>query len=235
MDQITYFILVPMVYLAVLVFVVGVIWRIVRARLRPAFAPTLQIFPEKKPAWLYVLGDAFLMPTVRRHNPVFWVFLMAFHICLLLLVLGHLELIREFAFIQVIGHEIFLGGGFVGLIMLVSLLVFLVRRWSSPTKELSVPEDYFLLVLLFLTVLFGSQMDWARTWYGFDTIAVDEYRSYLWSLVTFQPEIGDVLGSGHTFMLVLHILCANLVLILFPFTKLMHAITIFPANKLRRG
>ena len=235
MDQITYFVLVPMVYIAVLVFIVGVIWRIIRARRRPAFAPTLQIFPEKKPAWLYVLYDAFTMPTVRKHNPVFWVFLMAFHVCLALLVLGHLELVREFAFIQVIEHQVFLGGGFVGLVMLVSLLVFLFRRWSSPTKELSVPEDYFLLVLLFLTVLFGSQMDWARNWYDYGTVGPDEYRTYLWSLVTFHPDIGYVTGAGHTFMLVLHVFFANLVLILFPFTKLMHAITVFPANKLRRG
>ncbi len=56
-------------------------------------------------------------PTVRRHKPVLWVFLLAFHICLLLLLIGHLELIADFEILQVIPHEVFLGNGFVGLIL----------------------------------------------------------------------------------------------------------------------
>ena len=235
MEQVYYIILVPMVYLAYFVFFAGIIVRSILIWRRPAFAPTLQIFPEKKPAWLWALGDIFLLPGVRKSNPVLWFFLMVFHLCILLLILGHLELIKDFAFLQVIEHEVFLGGGFVGLITALALLFLLFRRFVSPTKDLSVPEDYFLVILLFLTVIFGSEMDWARRWYDYGGMGVDDYRDYFWSMVTFHPDVYSVTQAGHSFMLVLHVFFANLFLMFFPFTKLMHAITTFPMNKIRRG
>lgn len=235
MDTLYYIILVPMVYLAFMVFIIGTIRQTVRVLQQPKFIPPLQIYPVKKPAWFRTLTDTFLLPTVRRHKPLLWIFLMAFHICFLLVILGHLELITEMKWIQVIEHEIFLGQGFVGLIMVVSLLFFLFRRFVSPTKDLSIPEDYLLLILLFLTVIFGSEMDWARRWYLYEEMSVDAYRSYLSSLVYFQPQIADVSASGHSFMLVLHVFFANVFLMFFPFSPLMHSIFAVALNKLRRG
>lgn len=235
METLYYLILVPMVYLAVAIFVVGIIGRLIAVLRRPRFAPPLEIHPKKEPVWVWAIADTFLLPTVLKHNRLLWVFLMTFHICFLLTLIGHLELITEMAWIQVIEHEIFLGKGLVGLLMGVALLYFLFRRFVSPTKELSVPEDYLLLILLFLTVIFGSQMDWARRWYFYEEMDVAGYRAYLSSLLSLQPEIGDVSPSGHAFMLVLHVFFANLFLMFFPFTNLMHAIFAIPANKLRRG
>ncbi|MDY6851817.1 MAG: respiratory nitrate reductase subunit gamma [Thermodesulfobacteriota bacterium] len=235
METLYYLILVPMVYLAFLVFFVGIAARIIMLLRKPGFPSKLQIFPEKRPVWFWALYDTFLLPTVRRHNTVLWVFLMAFHLCFLLLIIGHLELIRDFKFLQVYEHEIFLGKGFIGLILSVALLFFLFRRFGPPAKDLSVPEDYYLLILLFLTVIFGSQMDWARTWYEYDVMGVEEYRTYLGSLLVFKPDIEDITLSGHSFMLVLHVFFANLFLAFFPFSKLMHFIFAIPLNKIRRG
>jgi nitrate reductase gamma subunit len=161
---------------------------------------------------------------------------MAFHICLLLLLIGHLELLADFAVFQVIPHEIFLGNGFVGLILAVCLLYFLFRRFVTPVKDLSVPEDYYLLILLFLVVIFGSEMDWARSWYEYGEMEVADYRTYMLSLVVLKPELPySTTFSGHSFMLILHVFFANLFLMLFPFSQLMHAIFSLPMNKLRRG
>ena len=116
------------------------------------------------------------------------------------------------------------------------LLYLIFRRFQSPVKDLSVPEDYYLLILLFLIVLFGSEMDWARRWYGYEELAVEDYNAYLLSLLAFKPELPyNTTFSGHSFMLVLHIFFANLLLIFFPFTQLMHSILALPMNKLRRG
>jgi nitrate reductase gamma subunit len=236
LETLYYVILVPMVYLAFGVFLVGTSIRLVKIFRSPANPSTLQVFPEKKPAWLHALVDTFLFPTVRRHKPVLWIFLMAFHIGIFLLILGHLELFGEIALLQLVPHEIFLGGGFVGLILSICLLYFLFRRFHSPVKELSVPEDYFLLILLLLTVLFGSEMDWARNWYYYDGLVVEDYREYLYSMLIFQPVVPEtVVDSGHSFMLVLHIFCANLFIMSFPFTHLMHSFLSLPVNKLRRG
>jgi len=225
-----------MVYISVAVFILGTIIRLVKIFREPVHPTTLQIYPEKKPAWLWALHDTFLFPTVRKHKPVFWVALMLFHICLALLIIGHLELIKEFSIFQIIPHEIFLGNGFIGLIMAVCLLFFLFRRFLSPVRELSVPEDYYLLILLFLIVLFGSEMDWARRWYEYGDLTVEDYREYLYGLFILQPELPyNTTFSGHSFMLALHVFFANLFLLFFPFSQAMHAFLSLPMNKLRRG
>jgi nitrate reductase gamma subunit len=235
-DKVIYFIMVPMVYAAFGVFFIGTAVRLVRLFREPKHPSTLRIYPVKRPAWLYALADTFLFPTVRRHKPLLWVFLILFHACVLLLVIGHLELFGEIGWIQAIPHDVFLGQGFVGLVAAIALLHFLFRRFRSPVRELSVPEDYYLLILLFLIVLFGSQLDWARRWYGYDSIGVEHYRTYLAGLLVFEPDLpAELTDMGHSFMLVLHVFCANLFLIFFPFSQAMHSFLSLPVNKLRRG
>jgi nitrate reductase gamma subunit len=231
-----YIILVPMVYAAFTVFVFGTGFRLLIFWREPMRSPRMPIYPSRRPRLLWTLYDTFLLPTVRRHNPVFWFFLMLFHLSFLLLIIGHLELIDGYRWIQIIPHEIFLGNGFIGLILSVCLLFFLFRRFASPNRDLSVPEDYYLLILLFLTVLFGSQMDWARRWYDYGNLSITEYRNYLQSLLHLRPVLSpDLTTPGHSFMLVLHIFFANLFLIFFPFSQLMHAFLSFALNRLRRG
>jgi nitrate reductase gamma subunit len=120
--------------------------------------------------------------------------------------------------------------------MCTALLFFLFRRFVSPYRDLSVPEDYYLLILLFLTALFGSQMDWARRWYEFDGMTVEDYREYLLNLLYLRPAVPDGINySGHSFMLVLHVFFANLFLMFFPYSKVMHSFFSLAMNKLRRG
>lgn len=225
-----------MVYVAFATFFIGTTIRLIKIFREPRHPSTLQIFPEKKPKWLWALYDTFLFPAVLRHKPVLWVFLVLFHISLLLLIIGHLELFVELAVLQIIPHEIFLGKGFVGLVLTIALLYFISRRFLSPVRELSVPEDYYLLILLFLIVLFGSQMDWSRRWYAYEELTVEQYREYLFSLLIFRPELpAEVVDTGHSFMLVLHVFFANLFLLFFPFSQSMHSFLSLPMNKLRRG
>ena len=236
MRTLYYLILVPMVYLAYLVFFLGLVVQCARIWRSPKNPTTLQIFPGKNATWLGALWDGFFMPTIRRHAPGRWLVLMCFHVALLLLVIGHLELFKGFTLFQFWGHEIFLGKGFVGLVLSLALIYLLFRRFHSPTRDLSVPEDYYLLVLLFLIMLFGSQMDWARRWYGYGELSSTDYQTYLTSLLFFKPELpGSVYQTGHSFMLVLHVFFANLFIMLFPFSKVMHSIFSIPMNKLRRG
>ena len=236
MQSIYYFVLVPMVYIAFSIFAVGTTFRLINIFRQPKHPTTLQIYPEKTPRWLWALHDTFLFPTVRRHKPMLWCFLITFHICLLLLLIGHIELLGEFKVFQVIPHQVFIGQGFVGLIVAICLLYFLFRRFLSPVRELSVAEDYYLLILLLLIVIFGSEMDWARRWYEYGELDTEDYQAYLWSLLTFRPVLPDnVIYSGHSFMLVLHVFFANLFLIFFPFSQAMHSFLSLPVNKLRRG
>lgn len=236
LQTVYYFVLVPMVYIAFATFVVGTAIRLIKIFRQPKHPTTLQIYPEKKPLWLWALIDTFTFPTVRRHKPLLWFFLIVFHTCLLLLIIGHIELLGDFAIFQVVPHEVFIGQGFVGLITAICLLYFLFRRFLSPVRELSVAEDYYLLILLFLIVIFGSEMDWARRWYEYGELDIEDYQAYLWSLLKLQPDLpANVMFSGHSFMLVLHVFFANLFLIFFPFSQAMHSFLSLPMNKLRRG
>jgi nitrate reductase gamma subunit len=237
LDKIYHFIMVPMVYSSAAVFVIGVIARSIRIIRSPRQKMTLQIFPEKRPAWLYAFIDTFLLPTVRTIRPVMWVFTMIFHGALVLLVLGHFELIGEFRSLQVVPHRVFLGGGFVGLALTLSLLFFLFSRFRTPYREISVSEDYFLLLLLLATVLSGSHMDWAKylSPAGFD-IPVAGYREYLSSLFSTRPDVPpSIAGSPHYVLVALHIFFANLFLLFFPFSKIMHTFFALPLNLMRRG
>ena len=225
-----------MVYIAFATFFVGTTIRLIKIFRQPKHPTTLQIYPKKQPSWLWVLIDTFTFPTVRRHKPLLWFFLIVFHFCLILLIIGHIELLGEFAIFQIVPHQVFIGQGFVGLITAICLLYFLFRRFLSPVRELSVAEDYYLLILLFLIVIFGSEMDWARRWYEYGELDVEDYQAYLWSLLTFKPDLpANVMFSGHSFMLVLHVFFANLFLIFFPFSQAMHSFLSLPMNKLRRA
>lgn len=224
-----------MVYAAFAVFIFGTAARLVHIVRLPVYAPTLQVFGAGS-GWAMTLYDTFTLPTVRRHNPPLWFFLMLFHISFLLLIIGHIELFANIGVFQAIAHEVFLGRGFIGLILAIALLFFLFRRFVSPNRDLSVPEDYYLLILLFLTVIFGSQMDWARRWYDYSEMTVQDYRAYLYGMLLLKPVIPPALStSGHSFMLVLHVFFANLFLMFFPFSKIMHSFLALPVNKLRRG
>ncbi|MBW1999585.1 MAG: hypothetical protein JRJ29_16695 [Deltaproteobacteria bacterium] len=115
METVYYLVLIPMVYVAFGIFFLGTVFRLVKIMRAPRNPSTLEIFPEKRPKWPLVLYDTFLMPTVRRHKPVLWVFLMAFHIAFLLLIIGHLELIRDFQVFQRYNWCCGGGGGLVAL------------------------------------------------------------------------------------------------------------------------
>jgi len=233
-ETVNYLILVPMVYMAWLILIAGLFYKTVEILKKPQFTPTLRIYPVKKQPLIRSLVDALFIPSVLKRKPVLWVFLMIFHGSLLLLLIGHLELIKEFSIIQIIPHYVFIGGGFVGLIILISVIFFLFRRFLSPVREVSVPEDYLILILLLLITITGAQMDWARNWYDYDIMGVDEYRGYLSSMLQFKPDITDVTESGHTFMLVLHVFFVNIFLSLFPFSKMVHSIFSIPLNVIRR-
>jgi nitrate reductase gamma subunit len=164
-----------------------------------------------------------------------WIFTILFHFGLLGAFVGHLRLLQEFTpLVDLLGSKgmdrfAFWSGGLMGIALIVGLLYYLFRRLNFPFRELSVPEDYILLVLLILTVVMGNLMRFAGD------IHVGEYRAYLQSLLSFRPAFPEALAASSTkWALVFHVLFANLVFIFFPFSKLVHVIATFPANLARR-
>lgn len=235
-DRIFYFVMVPMVYLAVAVFVLGIIAALVRIYAAPKYANPLHTFPRRRGGGWWALQDTFTMPQVRRQAPLFWIMLMIYHLAFLLLILAHLDLIPGIHLMSPDSAHMF-GAGSVGVAVTLSLLYFLFRRLRHPTREVSAFGDYLLLLLLLFTCLTGDTISWANSWNpdGF-VLGKEDFGNYLRILLDFSFENPrDVLPGSHYVVLVLHVALANLFLMIFPLSKFMHTFLAMPLNRLRRG
>jgi nitrate reductase gamma subunit len=234
-DRIDYAIMVPLVYLAVLFLAAGVIWRILTIVRAPAQPYSLRLYPASRSPALAALRDAFGMPQVLRHRPLFWVFLMMYHVGFAALFLGHLDLFPRISMLTEQSRHM-LGAGAVGVAVTLPTLYFLFRRLRSPLREISVPSDYLLLLLLLFLFLFGDLMSWGNSWapHGF-VMTKQDFAKYLGELARFSfANPRDVLPGSHYHFAVIHVLLAEALFVLLPFTKVMHAFFSVPINLLRR-
>lgn len=234
-EKVEYFIMVPMVYLALIFCLVAIVLRIVSILRAPAQPYSLRIFPASKRPGLAALKDTFLMPQVRRHKPLFWVFLMIFHISFLLLILGHLDILPNISLMPEDSRHM-LGWGIVGVGVTLPLFYFLFRRFKSPNREITVPADYLLLILLLFLSLFGDMMSWGNSWTanGF-VMTKQDFAQYFNGLISFTfADPRQVLKGSHYHFAVIHVLLANIFFIVLPFSKVVHAFLAMPINLLRR-
>ena len=225
-DTLYYFVMVPMVYLAAAVFVAGLIFKFMNVMFSPRIKGRLGLFPRRLPRTAGVLKDAFALPPAFRKDKVFWAFIIAFHVAFALLALGHLELIREFAFLQIISHQVFLGAGAVGIVLIAATLYFLFRRFRTPWREISVPEDFILLLVLFVTMIFGSHMHLAAR-YGIAGFDIPRgLPRYLGGLVSFKPVIPDMIANSRitSYNRDPHILCETSSSCCFPSKQMIHSV-----------
>ena len=145
-DKFLFLVMVPMVYLAFFTCAVGALAKVFEILRAPKHPHTLQIFPQRNAAGLKALIETMTLPSVLQTKPVFWAILMVFHWGILLLVLSHLDLLPQINILPSdSGHMI--GNGAVGAALILSVLYFLLRRFASPVREISVPADYLLLLL----------------------------------------------------------------------------------------
>jgi nitrate reductase gamma subunit len=234
-DKVEYGIMVPMVYLALLFCLVAIILRIVSILRAPVQPYSLRIYPASKRPKLTALKDTFLMPQVRKQKPLFWVFLMIFHISFLLLILGHLDILPNISLMPEDSRHM-LGKGLVGVGVTLPLFYFLFRRFKSPYREITVPADYLLLILILFLCLFGDLMSWGNSWTanGF-VMTKQDFAQYFNGLIHFtfaDPRL--VLPGSHYHFVVIHVLLANIFFIVLPFSKVLHAFLAMPINLLRR-
>ncbi len=241
-DKFWYFIMVPMVYFAFAWCIFWIVIKVIDVFRTPNIPATLRIFPEadtrNEPehplaaaAW-----DAFTMPSVRKHNAVLWVFLCIFHLSIALLILAHIDLLPNVNIMPATSEHM-IGNGVVGIAVTVSILYFLFRRFRTPVREVSVPADYLLLILLLAIVVTGDVMSWGNSWAenGF-VITKKDFGDYLSSLLQFTfSDPRRFLTGSHYAVIGTHVLLANLLLIVLPFSKIMHVFFAVPLNKLRRG
>lgn len=237
-SKIFYFAMVPMVYAAFAILIGGLFFKLAVVLFSKRFPGSLATYPKRLPKPIGVAAEAFAVPAAWKKDKVLWISIIAYHVAFVLLCIGHLELIQEFKVLQLIPHQVFLGAGSVGIILIITVLYFLFRRFKSPWREISVPEDFIFLILLFLTMFLGSHLHLSARFYaggGAFDIPVEAYREYLSSLVAFKPAVpSGIADSPHYVLVVLHIFLANLVLMMIPFSKVVHMVFAFLSLNLKR-
>jgi nitrate reductase gamma subunit len=148
---------------------------------------------------------------------------------LLLLILGHIRTVTDFYFLwdwlgwgEEETHVFSAVAGMIAAILFTIPLFYLLgRRWSGSVKILSTPEDFFVLFLLIGIAFTGSHMRFLRP--ELDQEAVRQFMQGLYAF-NWQPfPVNDSAGSaGPAFLW--HFAMVQLLMIYFPFSKLMHTI-----------
>ncbi len=237
-DWFSYWVAGIMVYVAVAIFLLGMVYRVYQWIGAPKARTKTGVFPKpgsRAARWGQVAIDSFTFPQALKADRMVWIFTILFHCALLGAFVGHLRLVQEFTpLVNLLGSKgmdrfALWSGGVMGVVLIVALVYYLLRRLASPYKEISVPEDFILLFLLILVVGMGDHMRFIGK------IHAADYRIYFQSLLAFKPAFPKVLAESPTkWALVSHVLFANLLFIYFPFSKLVHVIATFPANLARR-
>lgn len=234
MDFLSYLITGPLIYLALAVLILGLIYRITHWLSVPASSINLGVYPKQQglSKGTAVFRDTFFFPQVGEVNRNMWLAAILMHLAILGVFVGHLRLIGRFpgALEPIMSSSAHLAGGTMGVIFLLGVVYFLLRRFKSPERELSVPEDYFLLLLLLVLVLLGDHLRL------FGHIPFTAYREWSQSLLSFRPALPPAIAdSPQEIVFVGHILAANLLFMYLPFSKLMHFTGALFTNRIRRA
>ena len=213
-------------YIAVVVLIGGIAYQVYRWRQRSPVPANLSLHPRPE-SRIGRLGDAlldmFTMKGLFKVNKLLWVGGFVMHLGLLLLIVGHIRVVTDFYFLWdwlswgEAETDTFsaVAGTSAGALFAIPLLYLLFRRFAGKIKILSTPEDYFVLVLLIGIAITGTHMRLV--------LDVEQHpmRVFMQGLYKFSwqpvPE-----SSGVSF--VWHFTLVQLLMIYFPFGKLMHTI-----------
>ena len=209
-------------YITVLVFILGMIYRI---KMWTSLAtPKMTLFPAPSPGkerFSEVLKETFFFKSLFNGDKGLWAMGWVFHVMLFLIFIGHF---RVFAWLpdrmlQSIGMTpehidtmSLVSGGAAGIVILLALFIILGRRFGvKRVRQISESGDYFALILILFIVLTGdtmrflSHMDLAQT------------REYFRGLAFFS--LTPMPGNP---WFIFHYLFAQILIMYIPFSKILH-------------
>jgi len=204
-------------YLATVIFVTGVVYRIwlyarVPAPLRIATTPAPV---TKGGVVLRMFREVAFFESLFKSNKLLWILAALFHYGLALVLLRHLRYFIEPVPLVVELVQPF--GKYAAFAMVFGLLGLWARRFLiDRVRYVTAPSDHLMLALLVLIGLSGALTTFvAHT----DVVALKDFAL---GLLTFdlKPLPGDPL-------LVIHLVLVAVLMIVFPYSKLLHGVGIF--------
>jgi nitrate reductase gamma subunit len=204
-------------YLATLLFVVGLLYRISTYARTPAplKIPTTPAPTTTGGVVLRMTREVVFFESLFKSNLWIWGLGMLFHASLALAAMRHLRYFTEPVWTWVAIAQPF--GMYAGITMLLGLLGLWGRRlFVERIRYISTPSDHLMLLLLIGIAASGLMMTFvAHT----DVIAV---KGYFLGLMHF-----NVQALPTDLLLLVHLSLVAMLLIVFPFSKLLHAPGVF--------
>lgn len=194
------------------VMVLGLVFKIIQYTMVPAplKIPVTPAPLTKTGVAFRLAKEAILFAALFRSNKWTWLFGWMFHMSLFIVLANHLRFfIKDVPLPLVLLQNV---GEFAAFTMFLGLAGLLIRRlYVARVKYISAPSDYLWLLLLMFIAFTGIVM---RFILHTDIIAVKEFSlgllSFNWQALPLD------------FPLMLHLLLVAILMILFPFSKLLH-------------
>ncbi len=204
---------VGLAYFAAFAFAAGLIWKFTGYLRTPMPLPhALTPAPTTEGgAVLRVLGDLTIFPNLFKADKLLWVGAWVFHFALAAVLFRH---IRYFTY-PVPGVVLYLEtvALFFGVLFGAAILFLFWRRLALPrTLYISNVPDYFVLALLGLIAGTGLLVSY---WLH---VSIVDVKGFILGLMTFRP-----VAIPHHPLFLLHLFFVLLLMIYFPFSKLLHA------------
>jgi len=224
-------------YVAIIVLVAGMVWRI--RTWRKLASPPMTLFPAPADAGANMrntLKEAVLFSSLFRGDRVLWSIAWVFHVVLALIFVGHF---RVFANVDrvltgagmsedAIGAMSGGVGGAAGVIILILVALLVVRRMTlQRVREITGVADYLALILIGLIIVTGNVMR-----FGGEHFDLALTREYFADLATFG-NAGQAAALQNSVFLA-HLGLAFLLIMCMPFSKLLHFGGIFFTHQLVR-
>ncbi len=204
-------------YVATLTFVGGLVLRTYQYATTPApLKIPIANAPRSIPGVAFrMFREVAFFETLFKSNKWIWLFGMLFHAGLLLVVLRHFRYFTDPVWFWVDMIQPF--GVYAGFAMIAGLAGLLLRRIFVPmVRYISAPSDYLMLILLIFIGISGMMMKFVS---HTDIVAVKQFFLGL-MVFSWQPLPND-------FPLLVHLTLVATLMIIFPFSKLLHAPGIF--------
>ena len=204
-------------YLATAVFVVGLLYRILLYARTPAplKIPTTPAPVKRSGVVMRMAKEVVFFASLFKANKWTWLFGWVFHTALLLVALRHLRYFTEPVWLWVKWVQPY--GLYAGFAMLAGLVALWLQRFGvERMRYISGPSDHLMLLLLIGIVVTGLAMKYVvRT----DIVAL---KAFVLGLIYFdwQPIPADA-------VLLVHLGLVFVLMIIFPFSKLLHAPGVF--------
>jgi nitrate reductase gamma subunit len=204
-------------YFAALILVAGLVFKVVQYARTPAplKIPTTPAPTTQTGVVFRMTREVVLFESLFRGNKWTWIFGWIFHFGLFLVTLRHLRYFIEPVWLPIELVQPF--GIYGGMAMVVGLAGLWARRFFvDRVRYISSPSDHLILALLILIGCSGLLMKFV---FHTDVVAV---KSFFLGLYVFDPQ-----PLPNDPLLLLHLLLVAGLMIIFPYSKLLHAPGLF--------